>query len=249
MNTIALNRLKYLFREYFVTHWKRDLLIFGGIFLAKVLLLPSGSVFPEAFIVVVMSIILANIFKSLYKGSQGMNYLLCPANTEEKVIVNIVLVHVYYTAILVLACVLGHFIATQLYLSMPNYNILSPLISGTIKLLNYQFYAVLFAFQSIFIFTSIYFKKNSALKTILFFVCFVIMLMLVIKFTGIGKIMIDIDTLPSGAFVSYNEINGQYMTDLASYIINKYANMTITYCVITVFFWVLSYLRLRETEV
>ena len=230
---ISLNRLKYLFREYFVTHWKRDLLIFGSVFLAKVLFTRLSWQFPDTAVVLVVSIILCGTFNFLYKGSQGMNYLLCPANTEEKLVVNMLLVHIYCTVMLVFACLLGLFIGKLI-------NPCTSLILNTKELLNYSFFEGLLVWQSIFIFTSIYFKKNSILKTalIIFFIFIIVVIFFIanmINIVGLSNTMI----LQSPDF-------SNYLVD----IIRKHVwILNLLNWIMIVFFWVLSYFRLRETEV
>ena len=207
-----------------------------------------GASFPDTLIIAIFSIVFCNRFNFWYKNSQGMNYLLCPANTEEKVIVNILLVHVYYTAILVLSCLLGLFIGGLLFAS---YKPFIPFFYE-IKDINYQFIGGLFMLQSIFIFTSIYFRKNAVLKTLAFFAGLVVILVMLQGgkyIIGANSPMVLIDEQQAkGIMMSYGVYNGVYVTDVLSYTVSKYASHAWAYVAI-LFFWVLTYFRLRETEV
>jgi hypothetical protein len=118
------------------------------------------------------------------------------------------------------------------------------------EVLNLHVFSQIFAFQSAFLFASVYFKKNAILKTILFFTILFAIIALVIKYLGIGNMMVVIDEhLSKNALLSPDGVyNGQYLQDIISYVINKY--WSIHYLsIVTVFFWVLSYFRLKETEV
>jgi len=231
MNTISLNRLKYLFREYFALHWKRDLAIFGALFLIKILFTYMHFPFPDT-IIVPITVILCGTFNFWHKKPQGMNYLMIPTNTEEKVIANILLVHVYYTAMLVLSCLLGLFIGKLIcpttFISSP-----SPFLSDMGDLFSYNFYEGLLAIQVVFIFTSIYFRKNAVLKTFLLFVALVFIMVVIasVLALNIGADYL-VETLTSIDFLVMN-----------TWMFHAFNWITI------LFFWVLSYFRLRETEV
>ena len=241
MNTISLNRLKYLFREYFLLHWKRDLMIMVSMFLVQIGLsyLDISFFGILSLIVIVMPIIQCSTLNTWHKGTWKINYLLCPANTMEKIITNILLVHIYYTLMILLSCILGGF---SLYL-----------LHYSIFLLSYEYitlFVVLFIIQSIFLFTSIYFKKNVILKTMLFFTVLIVAIWLIITYTGIGNIMVNIDEWQTRYLTFHSVINGVYFTNLVAYSLYRYAWVfRVLLCITPIFFWVLTYFRLRETEV
>ena len=252
MNAISLNRLKYLFREYFATHWKRDLSVFVGLFLVKTFLRYFGIGFPDLIAIYIISIILVGISCSLGEKLRGMNYLLCPANTAEKTIVHILLTHIYFTAILVLACVLGHYATNLLFILFSTPREIA--LSDTGKLLDYHYFLSIFAIQSTFLFFAIYFRKHALIKTLLAYAAFVVLSILIFKYTGLSDIMVLSDKQEAESYVSYGMYNGVYAMNIMTYMKCKsnfvwLYSSNILFYITTVFFWVLSYFRLRETEV
>ena len=236
MNTISLslNRIKYLFIEYFISYWKRDLIIFGALLLVKTFCEYEHMPFPiDELIVIIMSVILCGTFNYLSQSSKGMSYLLCPTNTVEKVIIRILLVHIYYTAILCLLCILSDFIVyllnphritTFFFLQANDQNVL-------------EYFAAIFAIQSIFIFASVYFKKYAILKTALFWG--VLSFFIAMLVSECGDFFVNlIRQIPISITVNRQVI--RVVSPLFP---------TCAYIIITIFFWFMSYLRLKETEV
>ena len=248
MNTISFNRIKCLFIEYFALHWKRDLMIFGGLFVAEMgsmyLHFPFHS--PD-FILFVMSIVLCGItFNFLSKKTLGMSYLLCPANTAEKVIVNILLLHVYFTAMIFLTCILARYMMQLFYYPQ---TFIMFMFGQVEELITFpMFWVSLFVTQSFVLFTSIYFRKNALLKAVLSLAVLFTVLGLIVKFTGIGHIVMRVDNhYPIS--MTYNGLN---CVDILTYIFEvkyKFIYHRALWFIAPVFFWVLSYFRLKETEV
>jgi hypothetical protein len=245
MNTIALSlsRVKQLFIEYFVINWKRDVSIFLGLFLVSAILAYQHWLFPSRFFIFIISILLIGVSNPLGKELRGMNYLICPAKTAEKLLVNIVLVHIYYTVALVLVCGLATSIA--FFLNPLNLEHFTVLDKAEANAHFYRFYLTLFLFQSFFMFASIYFKKNALLKTVLFFgILFLVCLISGIIFFHLPNRVEAIGNL-------IGALGEDELKYIISYTVDKYAwiSQNLVYAIATVFFWVLSYLRLRETEV
>jgi hypothetical protein len=170
-----------------------------------------------------------------------MNYLSCPANTAEKFITNLLLIHIYYTVMLVLACGFGSHIG---YLLKPlNLEHLT-VVDNDVNQHIYRFFLFLFVFQSIFIFMTIYFKKNALLKIVFFFgILFLVVLISILIFFRLANNVEAIGNLVG----ALGEAELQY---IISYTVDKYiwVSRILVYGAI-VFFWVLSYFRLKETEV
>jgi hypothetical protein len=120
------------------------------------------------------------------------------------------------------------------------------------ELIEHPIYLVrLFAIQSAFLFASMYFRKNALLKVGVFLAVLFIIFLLVIHYTGIGRLMMVVDD-PNQNGIFFTDINGVYSTDLLSYILffkYKWLFMKVLWYIAPVFFWILSYLRLKETEV
>ena len=248
MNTISFNRIKCLFIEYFALHWKRDLMVFGGVLAALIgamyLHLPFTN---PTLIIFVISIILCSItFNFWHKKTLGMSYLLCPANTAEKVIANALLVHVYYTAILLLSCVLARYTMHLFYPDILFFRMerIEEVITSP------MFWVCLLAIQSFFLFTSVYFRKNALLKTVLFLAVLFVIFMFIIGYSMIYFSTVIEESQVVG-LISWSSNNGVYRTELISYTLHKYDWLySYALCFIApVFFWVLSYFRLKETEV
>ena len=233
MNAISLNRLKYLFIEYFVTHWKRDLIVFAALLFTQAIfkyVYLSIDFLPEL-ILLLTPIILLGTSNQLGKKLRGINYLMCPANTKEKLFVNIALVHIYYSTFLFLSCILAQSIST-LY---PHYDEIVTLHTDIIFILTSPgFWGILLATQSLFIFTSIYFKKNAIVKTLIFFtILFFIFLIIAIIFAQLYE---------------YGVITFDLLNFVVKILRTPYF-LHISFYTIAVVFWFLSYLRLKRTEV
>ena len=244
MNTItlSLNRVKSLFIEYFAIYWQRDLAIFGGLFLLKTIFTYFHWPFSDELFILIIAIVLIGISNPLGKELWGMNYLSRPTNTGEKLFVHIVLGHIYYTAMLIFACVLGYYTVCLLYLSSPRFLELPTLLNP--DTMYYHFFIILFILQSFFVFTSIYFKKNALLKTLLFFgALFLVFIISVMIFFYLARNVEAVGRLVG----ALGEAELQY---IVSYTVDKYIwiSRVLVYGAIA-FFWGLSYLRLKETEV
>ena len=241
MNTISLNRLKNLFIEYLVLYWKRDLIIFFSVIFIKAILIYVHWGSPHIFFIIVMPIILCYASNHFSGRLQGMNYLMRPANTVEKWIANLSLVHLYYTAIFTLSCILGHFTGKFLYQFQDS---TLPLASTLDGLYSYSNWVGIFVVQSMFIFTAIYFRKKAFLKTLLFFgILFLVCLISILIFFHLANHVRAIGMLVG----ALGEAELQY---IVSYTVDKYIwiSRVLVYGAIA-FFWGLSYLRLKETEV
>jgi hypothetical protein len=246
MNAISLNRLKYLFREYFAINWKRDLSAFAGLFLVKTFFIYSDIDLPDIAYVSLISIVLIGISCPLNKKLYGMNYLLSPANTAEKTIAHILLAHIYFTAIPILICILSNF---TIYILLPHSKFVLWADIG-----EYHHFLSLFSFQAMFLFFTIYFRKHALIKTLLVYAAFVVISMLIFTYTGLRDILVLSDKQEAESAVSYGLYNGVYAMDIMTYVKCKskfvwlYA-VYFSHYIPIVFFWVLSYFRLRETEV
>ncbi len=235
MNTVSLYRLKYLFLQYFIINWKRDLKTFSILFLIKIIFTYLHFPFPDELIVVIMSIIFAgNIFNFLNNKHQGISYLMLPLNTVEKVFVNIILVHAYYSLMLLLACFSGEIIGHLFYTLRTGLVFIFPDAVG--ELFSYDFLLQLIAIQSIFIFTSVYFRKNAILKTLFVFVIVFFILVFIIGYMLIRLHM--------------GNISEPFLMNIIAGLMEKYTLIFSAFnYIIILFFWILSYFRLRETEV
>ena len=227
MNTISLslNRIKYLFIEYFISYWKRDLIILGAFFFVKTFCGYKGiNFFPDEIIIMLLPCVLCGTFNYLNKTSKGMSYLICPANTEEKVIIRILLVHVYYSVILLLPCILGNFT-----LNILNHTQYPIIFLSQIRGFTFTFWVFLLLPQSIFIFAPVYLRKHAILKAAIFFGILWLAIILIVK------------DMPYKIEVKIWQF---ILRDMFEVLFRYGASLILIF-----FFWFMSYLRLKETEV
>ena len=177
-----------------------------------------------------------------------MNYLLCPANATEKLLVTILLVHIYYTVIFSFPFLLGGSVGYYIHPTLVTIS-----TSEHIEGINYHFFLLLlFSIQSFYLFASIYFRKNTILKTLLFFTIASFVIFMILKYIGkytvLGDFMVLVENEQVNNLISYGVYDGVCATDILSYTVSKYISYIWGYIAI-LFFWVLAYFRLRETEV
>lgn len=242
MKDISLNRMGLLFKRYFSENWKRDVIIAAIIFGVEMFTsydCESSSI-STAVLFVFFIIYSGSMFGMLSTSQRSINYLMIPASTSEKVIVNICLSQFYYPLLLVAASCLGILASTLTcsvlfscnltlkHISMP----LSMIDGSDSYALAVTFCIVLFMFfNSIMMFGSVYFRRKAIIKTLLFVAAFFGTLM--ILFGIIFNIM---------AGESYNIITNAAIADNVGII------SMVFMAIAMIFFWFLTFFRLRETE-
>ncbi|MBR6131722.1 MAG: hypothetical protein IKQ20_07675 [Bacteroidales bacterium] len=239
-----IKNIKNLFNAYFIENWKTDLFQFG--ILAAIVLfgtLTSNSGGSDSNVpVVVSSIVLMiypeRLFRNLHSASSKIHYLSIPASTGEKVLVNMLLANIYMVALAVLACGVGYGLA-YLYWIMRGFEgaaFLGPHIypSGVL---------FIYTMLSVFFFGSIYFRKRTTLSTfgvsLLIGLIFSILFSLILWVNGMMLV-------PKGAAFHDYVWSLDYSVD-----ISEKVEETLLYVlmgVMIVYFYALSFLRLRETE-
>ena len=238
MNT---KNITNLLKAYFIESWKTDLFQFG--ILAAVVLFGTinGNSSNLNFSIFVACIFLMiypeRLFRNLHSNSQRIHYLSVPASNSEKVVANMLLANIYYVAGLVISCAVGLCLA-HFYMVMRYGNglHLSLFIDGARILIIYGMLAVFF-------FGSIYFRKRSTLSTIgvnmLLGLVFTALLALTMWTNGLLLI-------PKGA--AYHDYIWSFdssisLSDTMENIIG-YVGLSL----IIIYFYALSFLRLKETE-
>ena len=239
MNTISLSRLKNLFIEYIILNWKRDLIVFGIFFLLNIL---SGYyskfdslVNSHGAVWTVMIILLSRLFKFVENKHRKINYFLTPANIKEKFTANILISHLYFPLLVIIPIVLG-FNAGRFISAFYDHSIFT---FYDVELLDYSYILFLFGIQSIFMFGALFFKKRGVLKT---FLCL------------IGLFIIGV-IIVFRLFIVLDLIRPNNSDDFV-FVLDKLFDNTvfasifqiINYLVI-LFFWTLSYFRLKRMEV
>jgi hypothetical protein len=157
MSTISLNRIQYLFSKYFIENWKRDLSNFLILFIIAGFSGYQLDLSLSVIIFVILAFIYAGrIFGMFSHKPKGMNYLLIPASTAEKTIVNLILVNVYYLSALFISCVVGIIFGNLLNSLVHNYSFTWDFVKQAISF-DYTTFLPLLLCESMLIFGSIYF--------------------------------------------------------------------------------------------
>ena len=229
-------------KNIFLQNWKRDLCIFlcmmGGMAIWKwlsVVLFQRGCLFltyqPINFAVAATVFCLASLtFRRLSNQSSGIMYLTLPASTLEKVVVAILQVQVYYFLLLFLPGLAGYVLSLCMLAPMyPSENVFF-----FIKLIEWEGFGynllALTAGASVMLFASVYFRKLALLWSSL--IGFAVIFVTIVIDTAIARFF-------DGMMVRSCQLSQSGME--AMYIM--------IFSLITLFFWFMTWLRLRETEV
>ncbi|MBO7134632.1 MAG: hypothetical protein J6W06_10825 [Bacteroidales bacterium] len=237
MNNLSYNRIVLLLQRYFRENWKIDLIIAAIVFGFDTLSsLNQGSSSISIFmIIVLLAIYSGRMFAILGRPQGAMNYLMLPASPLEKVLTGILLSGLYFPIVIFASSLLG--IMASIPICAMIYN--SGLVMKSINFLpNVEFspkiiIAValfILMINSIMMFGSVYFKRKAVIKTMLCLLAFNFAV------TVIGLIL---------GWIIYKRNFMLLGIEDPSY---TYNIVCIAMAIITVFFWVLSYFRLKETE-
>ena len=229
---LSFQRLGLLIRTVFIQNWRKDLRIFLCVVgVLAVLHIIEGWYFPINFpIVAVLLYIAGTTFKRLANQPSAISYMTMPASTLEKTITAIFYVNIYYVVLIVAAGFLGFGLAVVLNPVL--YNIGIPEMYHVEIETEYlgEFIMVLTSAISILLFGSVYFKKLAILKTglvaLALFVVLALLLSAITHFHTYDSHLLD-DVTNAG-------LKAMFFSSLG---------------VVTLFFWFMTWLRLRETEV
>lgn len=246
--SFSFHRIGLLTKNIFLQNWKKDLCIFlcmmGGMAIWKWIScmiiwrgdadFGSGLViqyFPINFAVAATLMVLASLtFRRLSNSASGIMYLTLPASTLEKVMVNILLVNVYYFVLLVVSGLAGY--ALCLCMLAPMYP--SENVFVCFKFINWwafgSFAILLTAGAAAMLFASVYFKKLALLWSFL-----------------IGVAVLFVTIVINVVISSMGGGNMQRIWDLSHDAAE--AIYYLIFSLVTLFFWFMTWLRLRETEV
>lgn len=241
MKKISLQRMQWVFSKYMTENWKKDIRDFLILFFLCMIF--SGNSIrtglPYFFLYLMVLVNSANVFSVFGNRNKGTDYLMIPASTFEKLTVNLFIIHIFKTIGYFIMLVLGVKIGSWIY-SMFVFTQITPAhFSEIVSVVTISTVLALISFQAAFIFGSLYFKKAAFLKSLL--VSF-------IALTGMGLITALL-------IVNFLNINDPYYT--AGFKLNIEPEMlntgalilsAVTSLIPVVYFWVMSYLRLREME-
>lgn len=243
-----INNIIKLIKAYFYENWQNDViynfLVVMAVALFSMLMSPFevGVVFFAAFFLIIYYP--CRLFSKLHKPSSRMHYLLLPATNGEKVVAGMFLANVYYVLVIALSIVVGLLLGYGiLYVARPevmdafgtNLSLFfkeSILPYGENALLLYSSISAVF-------FAAIYFKKSPFWKLLL--TGFVVSMVF-------GAIVIGVDWLNVVLTVPAEIRNGNfYKTEHYVATSDKWLPY-VAYSVAIVYFYAMSFLRMRETE-
>lgn len=238
MKDISSRRIGLLFKRYFRENWKKDVIVASIIFGVEMLfsLDCESSSISFTLLCVFYLIYSGRIYGMLGNPQRSINYLMIPASAGEKAIVNICLSQFYYPLLLVAAACLGILASTVtcafLFSCELTFKHILFLPGGGTMISEKVLMIIMFMmFNSALMFGSVYFRRKAIIKTLLceaaFFIVLVILVGIVFKITIAGGNSI---------------ITNAVLLDNSVYIMIPFMAL------IMVFFWILTFIRLRETE-
>ncbi len=244
-----IDNIKNLLRAYFYKEGKRDLIYsFGMMFLISLL---GGFITGDRgifmFIAVVMMIVYpSRVFSSLYQSSSRIHYLLIPASNNEKVLSSMLLVNIYYVFGMMICLFSGVFLGMLLEMAISSTPLEFNELASAFKDSVVPEWSSILAFYSalsISFFACIYFRKNPLGKL------FGVVLLCTIVVMAVFAVTHKLNEL---AAVPKEILNNSYMVTSTKNI--NFANLNspmevVLQCVGIVFFYALSFLRMKETEV
>lgn len=235
-----IRNIKNLLVSYFIENWRRDLLkSWIVVFLISALL----SWAPFVILAVVVALIIlwpSQILANATNVSARINYLMIPAGTAEKIVANMLIANVYSVIAIVFSAWAGYtaaYLFTTYCLHIDN---LGSYLSGfDFQRLGCSILTI-YVFISIFFFGSIYFRKNRTVTTILWLL--IVSIVLFVIYYSIVYLNLKIIN-PADPFY----LNIQTTQTIAHYNAGVIAN-NIAEAATIIYFYFLSFLRLRETE-
>lgn len=244
-----ISNIKKLLKAYFYENWKKDV-FFNFLLIAAVTM--SSMIMPFEDLVTVGVVVMiiyypCRIFSKLHRPSSRMHYLMIPASNSEKVVTGILLANVYYVLGMYLSVIVGILLGYGV-----KYGFLSMLYSETSDLMmpitaymksmiphGAQGILALLAAISVMFFAAIYFKRSPFWKLILTALIIFIVFGVLLFFTEwVNFISVVPEELRYGNFYK----SEHYVTtsqDWFPYVVS---------CATIVYFYAMSFLRMRETE-
>ena len=243
------DRMLLLTRSIFIQNKSKDLrlaLVIAGIMAFFGLLSSSYSDydllrFP---IVCVLLVLAGTTYKMLAVPSRAMEYLMLPASTAEKTVVTIAYLNIYYVLMMMASSFVGFYFGQMLQ----NLIAIIPFFRDLFGSSGHNFALSAVSFNelgsnlltltcglSILLFGSLYFRRHAILKTLLVGCgfCFAIFIL-------------DMIVISSAGYAYDLTIHNVSLPDLPKWV-EAMIEIAVP-CIVTLFFWFMTYLRLRETE-
>jgi len=259
-NIFNFGRMGLLFQRYFIERFRSEA-IYWGIMVLVFMFMRNNIPAMFGLILVAGAFYAARFFREIHYPSNGVAYFMIPATQLEKLTVAIIMTTLYYFVMMMFVYILGNLLGTFLNNMLAGIDLLHNDLKPTffhqstlawklfeetgepgnpmkhfVKNMPYMvsiFRSFLF-FQPLFLFGSIYFKKNQAFKT---FAAIILVFIVLSILTGIeAKLILGETTITSvGAPELWQNLLGN--------------TAKIIYYLLTPFFWVVSYFRLTEKQV
>ena len=193
--------------------------------------------------------------RQLFRGKNGMHFLMVPATHTEKLTATIVINTVYHFIMILAAYAIGNILVTLLYhliikIQVPvNWDLFqdtsSKIVNGVkqISVVNtfWKLFGHFALFQSFIMLGTLYFQRNAFFKTIL-------SLLAVIAFLGIIQLILfksiwDVKYLSNAVFPAIMMISNNTIPEFGKVILNFGSYMLLP------FVWLVSYFKLKEKHV
>lgn len=249
---MSIINIKHLISHHFISHWKRELKIFAIMIFCAFFLLRAQDYVLETFAWLAVLYSLVEL-KSIYAENKGMNYLLLPAQTSEKIASTFIIHQIFYVLLSMAALALAYGITWSIAQKIGHdYWMTYPL-----ERQNITFSKVVDALlstwflQVIFVFGGFYFKRHPGLGILLTFMGIGIITSMLL---GICTYMIISLNISYPHFVTrLFDLSQQTILQSDGYFDNNFTNFPGIFYILSavhiIFWWLMSFLRLRETEV
>jgi hypothetical protein len=184
----------------------------------------------------------SRVFRDIHKSGQDLRYLTLPCSRLEKTIAKFVFTAVIYIVVSLVGYFLMSVLASlvTLFFSGKSHGLFNPFAGSTLKLIG--IYLVL---QSVFVFGSLFFKRLPIAKTLLSAIALVFV---VACFSGLVFLATHIDLVFRGMWTWWTD-GGRAFDPGTMFGIWKEVPTIIFCALVAPFFWVLTYIRLKEQEV
>ncbi|MCQ2286379.1 MAG: hypothetical protein MJZ76_05855 [Bacteroidales bacterium] len=241
-----INNIKNLFRTYFIENWKRDTWYFGVLAVIACLSTYNSlttTISARLCLTVLALYYAARSFIELKRPSNCIHYLMIPASYQEKVVTKIFLANFYFVGCGILAIITGELVGNSLNrLTHPDCTtFLWSLNDGATSIV---YILGTYVLMSIFFFTSVYFKGTNILKTILIggVTCFLVTILVV------STVALNLYAMSMSNEPNYNyDIISTEIVNLAPHL-KTFIFEILPSLVCILFFYTMSFIRLKETE-
>lgn len=246
-----INNIIKLIKAYFYENWRNDLIYSFGIMAALSLVMTIMSNIPNLTEIKIAAIVFmvyypCRFYSKLHQPSSRIHFLMTPVTNAEKVVTGMLLTNIYFVAGIVLSVLIGQILGYGI-VNMYKPDIFAPYgIHNLGEFLKWQVLSIdgeavlmFFAGISIMFFAAIYFKKSPFWKLLL--AGFVISLVF-------GAIMAGVEWLNVLLTVPAEIRNGHYYKVEHNIATSSDWFMYVAYSVTIVYFYAMSFLRMRETE-